>query len=342
MVKFCIDKYPMGSFKGQRTPGKYMDGYLYDNLNILAEKISQDMTFLGIIYSSTLEVGTGKTVLATQIGEAWTEIIKQKYNIDLPYDVNNIVFKPQDLIDKAKTLPKYSFILLDEWEDSNYWSEIGMSLRQFFRKCRQLNLFIICIIPNWFQLPLSYAISRSIFAIDVRFDDNLDRGIFAFYSFKHKRMLYMLGKKNHNYEVVNPTFKGRFTDGYGVDDKEYRKVKLNDMLEYDKQHPEKKTRLEIQMEINAKVLKNIIKMFPKFTNEELKNIFGVSKNTIIRWKRGDVSLETPLENSYTNNPIDDNDNEKMIEVNEEALERFEKERGSDYNIGDDDGSEVNQ
>jgi len=152
----------------------------------------------------------------------------------------------------------------------------------------------------------------------------------------------MLGKKNHNYEVVNPTFKGRFTDGYGVDDKEYRKVKLNDMLEYDKQHPEKKTRLEIQMEINAKVLKNIIKMFPKFTNEELKNIFGVSKNTIIRWKRGDVSLETPLENSYTNNPIDDNDNEKMIEVNEEALERFEKERGSDYNIGDDDGSEVNQ
>ncbi len=60
----------MGSFKGQRSPGKYIDAWLYQNLDMLAGKIVDDMTFLGIIYSSTLEVGTGKSVLATQIGEA--------------------------------------------------------------------------------------------------------------------------------------------------------------------------------------------------------------------------------------------------------------------------------
>jgi len=59
-MKYCIDKYPMGSFPSQQTAGKYIDGYLYENLQPLAKKIVDDMTFLGIIYSSTLEVGTGK------------------------------------------------------------------------------------------------------------------------------------------------------------------------------------------------------------------------------------------------------------------------------------------
>ena len=74
-MKYCVEKYPMGSFKGQKSPGKYMDGWLYQNLELLATKIVKDMTFLGVIYSSTLEVGTGKSVLATQIGEAWSDVM---------------------------------------------------------------------------------------------------------------------------------------------------------------------------------------------------------------------------------------------------------------------------
>jgi hypothetical protein len=333
-MKYCIDKYPMGSFKGQRSPGKYMDAWLYKNLELYADKIVNDMTFLGIIYSSTLEVGTGKSVLATQIGEAWTEIMNKKYGLNLTFGVDNLAWKPKDLIDKAtgnngfKKLPQYSYVLLDEWEDSNYWSELGVSLRQFFRKCRQLNLFIVCIIPNWFQLPLSYAVSRSLFAIDVKFNDKLDRGFFGFYNFPAKRFLYMNGKKQHNYKVNRPTFEGQFPDGYGVPEKEYREAKLRDLIQYEKENPEKKDKRQLLKEQNQKILNNILKNSPKITNDELSKFFGVSIRTITDWKQGGVS---EIEERSSNYII--TTNKKELFVDEERLERQEKEKMAENNNG---------
>jgi len=317
-MKYCIDKYPMGSFRNQKSPGKYMDKWLHQNLELLADKIVNDMTFLGIIFSSTLEVGTGKSVLATQIGEAWTEIINKKYNLNINYDVDNIVWRPKDLIEKAFKVPKYSYILLDEWEDSTYWSELGMTLRKFFRKCRQLNLFIMCIIPNWFQLPINYAISRSIFAIDVKFTDTLDRGNFSFYNFPAKRALYVIGKRTHNYWAAKPTFTGQFLDGYGVDEKEYRKRKLEDMEKYDREEPKKLTKAQIEKQICIKVLKNILEKIPKITLKKCSELFNVSEMTIRRWKEEGVPSPQLQTNNY--NKVTDNENnlQKEAMVNEEA------------------------
>jgi hypothetical protein len=321
MVKFCIDKYPMGSFNGQKSPGKYMDGFLYRNLENLADKIVNDMTFMGVIYSSTLEVGTGKSVLATQIGEAWSEIIKKKHGIDIAYNVDNIVWRPKELIEKAFKVPKYSYVLLDEWEDSTYWGELAMTLRQFFRKCRQLNLFIMCIIPNWFQLPLSYAVSRSVFAIDVKFDDNLNRGFFSFYNFPSKRFLYIMGKKTHNYKASRATFSGRFTDGYGVDEAEYRKRKYEDMLKYDEENPERKTKAELKAESGMEYMKGYLKKHPKATMKELSEVFGVSMSTITNWKRGNAMVTQLSPDKFNVNLIN-----KEVFVDEEAMEKAEKER----------------
>jgi len=321
MVKYCLKKYPKGSWKGQQSDGRFMDAWLYQNLELYAEKIVDDMTFLGIIYSSTLEVGTGKSVLATQIGEAWSEIMKKKHGIDVPYSVDNIIWKPKDLIEKAFDFPKYSYVLLDEWEDATYWSELGMTLRQFFRKCRQLNLFIMCIIPNWFQLPLNYAVSRSVFAIDVRFTNKLERGLFAFYNFPAKRILYVAGKRGHNYRAVKPTFMGNFPDGYGVDEKEYRKRKMDDMLEYDREHPERKTKSMIEMEIKVKVMNNLIKNNPGITTAELAKMFNVTTKTITVWKRGGVSELLGTPNNYNTITI----NKKII-VDENGLLKAEKEK----------------
>ena len=327
MVKYCLKKYPMGSFKGQRSPGRYMDGYLYKNLEMLADKITKDMTFLGIIFSSTLEVGTGKSVFATQIGEAWTELINKKYKINLNFEVDNVVWRPKELMERAFQVPKYSYVLLDEWEDSHYWSELGITLRQFFRKCRQLNLFIMCIIPNWFQLPLNYAISRSIFAIDVRFNNNLDRGFFSFYNFPSKRILYIQGKKNHNYKISRPTFYGRFPDGYGVDELSYRKKKFEDMIRSEQEEPEKFNKQQIENRLNIKILQNYLKIYPKSSLKECGDIFKVSKNAIMRWKKGTVDKLPTMANNYNIEPIIKN---KEIIVNEDELEELEKQRSSEY------------
>ena len=302
-----------------------MDKWFHQNLELLADKIVNDMTFLGIIYSSTLEVGTGKSVFATQIGEAWTEIMNKKHGLDLKFNINNIVWRPKDLIERSFQLPKYSFILLDEWEDSTYWSELGITLRQFFRKCRQLNLFMICIIPNWFQLPLSYAVSRSVFAIDVQFNNTLDRGYFSFYNFPAKRKLYINGKRQHNYYVAKPTFKGHFPDGYGVDEAEYRKRKYEDMIKYEQENPEKLSKSQIEAATKANMLNEFLKNNKDMSAKELAKTFGVSENTIFRWKRGDVSSLSPSSNNYNN------ENKKEIIVNEDKLEKLEAERSKEYN-----------
>jgi len=257
--------------------------------------------------------------LATQIGEAWSEIMKKKHNIDIPFNVKNICWKPKDLIEKSFQVPKYSFILLDEWEDASYWSELGMTLRQFFRKCRQLNLFMICIIPNWFQLPLSYAVSRSMFAIDVRFTNNLDRGLFAFYNFPCKRILYIAGKRGHNYRVVKPTFMGRFGDGYGVDEQEYRDKKLQDMEKYDRENPVKKTKAMLERETKVALLNKFKKTSPDLTREQLSNIFGVSEWTITQWNKGGGSELEVVEKNYNNKHTI-----KEYEQDDEALEGSEQ------------------
>lgn len=328
MTKYCLWKYPKGSWKGQRSDGRFMDGWLLKNLEVLSDKISKDMTFLAVIYSSTLEVGTGKSVLATQIGEAWTEMVNKKYNLNIPYDVNNIVWRPKDLIKKAFRVPKYSYLLLDEWEDTSYWSELGMTLREFFRKCRQLNLFIMIIIPNWFQLPLNYAVSRSVFAIDVKFDNNLDRGNFSFYNFVGKRMLYINGKRQHNYRVARPAFSGKFPDGYGVDEKKYRRRKMEDMLEFDKENPQKLSKSQIEVRVKLKVFKRLLELFPEKSSKEFSEMFNCSTNCINLWKRGDGNPQICHQLNYNNVQLDEK--KENLTVNEEELEEMEKNRGTIY------------
>lgn len=232
-MKIFKKKYPKGTFPYQQTDGRYIDKFLYENLKFLASKIGKDMTFLSVAFSSTLEVGTGKSVLMTQIGETWTALVNKQYGLNLEFTENNIVWHPKELIQRSFKLPKYSFLLLDEWEDDHYWSELGKYLRSYFRKCRQQNLFIGIIIPNYFQLPTSYAISRSIFAIDVKFNDELERGNYSFYDFKAKKDLYIQGKRFQNYRCVKPTFNGMFSDGYGVNRQRYLKAKEEDLKKWE-------------------------------------------------------------------------------------------------------------
>jgi hypothetical protein len=244
-------KYPVGSNPKQQTAGRFVDPALYENLKIAAKNITKDLTYLGICSSSTLEVGSGKSTFMTQIGEIYTDLVNEYHGTKLTFDMNNVVFRPKELIERAFKLPRYSFLLLDEWEDAHYWSELGVTLRQFFRKCRQLNLFIVIIIPNFFQLGINYAVSRSLFFIDVRFEGEFERGYYRFYNYNSKKNLYLYGKKNQDYNVTKPDIQGRFTGGYGVNEAEYRDAKYKDMIDSEERVHDKK---------EAKELKKLITM----------------------------------------------------------------------------------
>ncbi len=289
-MKILEKRFPKGTIPKQQTDGRYINETLNDNIKLLAKNIRKDMTYLGIITSSTLEVGTGKSVFTQQIAEAYLEYVRQYHGIDNRLSMKNLVFRPQDIIERSFQVPRYSVVICDEWEDTHYWSELGKTLRQFFRKCRQLNLFIMVIIPNFFQLPMSYAISRSVFLVDVRFTGEFDRGYFSFYNFHKKKSLYIKGKKTQDYDCIKPNFTGRFVDGYVVDRKEYLKEKMNDLLAQEELEKPSIKRHDILAEAFITLKKN----FKGISNVELARGFGVSEQTAYNWmnKYNDDLTET--------------------------------------------------
>lgn len=309
-MKILENKYPMGTIPGQRSAGRYIDGTLYDNIKILAKNIVKDHTWLGVLSSSTLEVGTGKSTIAQQLAEAYLNAVNEYHNLNLELTMENIVWKPKDLIERSFKVPRYSVVIVDEWEDANYWSELGVSLRKFFRKCRQLNLFILLIIPNYFQLPQNYAVSRSVFFIDVHFEGEFQRGFFKFYNFDRKKELFIKGRKEQNYNIVKPNFIGRFVDGYAVNEKEYREKKLKDMMEADREDVRPKI---VEKDIKAKMFYDIInnykgKINGKITVKDLAEAVGIDKRTAFKWiedtrnklesQKSQISEPVPL--YYTN------------------------------------------
>ena len=298
-MKILKERYPMGSLKQQKSEGRYIDETLFQNIKILARNINRDMTYLGVISSSTLEVGTGKSVFIQQIAEAFLEGVREYHNIDNRLTMNNIVFSPKELIERAFKIPRYSVVLLDEWEDLHYWSQLGVSLRSFFRKCRQLNLFMIAIIPNYFQLPMNYAVSRSVFFIDVKFHGEFERGYFRFFSFNKKKELYLKGKKTQDYSCVKPNFIGRFADGYVIDEKEYRHAKHLDMLRFENDESKPLT----EKEIKVKLFKQIYQNLDKISIKDLSIGFGISNRTAYRWlhedENKDIDKVTPFNNNLT-------------------------------------------
>lgn len=307
-MKINQEKYPMGSFRHQKSPGRYVDDYLISNLEPLAEKIVDDMQFMGLCCSSTFEVRTGKSTFLQQMGEAWNWLMEQKHGIKLDLNMRNIVFKTEDLIKRSFELPRYSFMILDENDeiDEHYFSKLAKELRRFFKKCGQLNLFIMLVVPNFFQLRPSYAIGRTNFLIDVKFKGKFERGFFDFYSFQKKKKLYIEGKKTQNYNCVSPDFEGRFFGGYVVDKNYYMHVKRKDLEESEEKPFDPKQQ---RREIFREMYENLVKT-KKITMKELHNAFGIVSDTAYRWLKEEdnkevapVPLTIPTERNiqYTDN-----------------------------------------
>ncbi|GIW67809.1 MAG: hypothetical protein KatS3mg096_704 [Candidatus Parcubacteria bacterium] len=272
---------------------RYIDDALFENLKVMAKKIVNDMTFLGIVFSSTLEVRTGKSTFASQIGECYTSLMKELHGIELPWGINNLVFRPVDLIYRSLEMPQYSCIICDEWENPKYWTELYDSLSQFFQKHGIKNQFVLILTPNFFKLPDTIAINRSVFAVDIRFGDDFERGFFKFYGFQKKKMLYLLGKKKQDYNAVKEDFRGRFVKGYGgLNTEEYIKKKIED-LERFKGDRFKKLRYvdkygtppELIRKLYLSLLKN-----KGITQKEIADVLGVEQTTISEWVLGNFSL----------------------------------------------------
>jgi len=234
-MRVCKKCFPKGSYPKQKEAGFYMDDVLKEQLDVLIKNIIKDWDFT-IIISGGGEVRLGKSVLAMQIACYLAYQMREVHKIRIPFGLNNFIFDGKKLIEKGNELGTknpYSPLLFDEaGADLTARKMMHTStgdVLDYFRECGQYNLFNILVIPDYFDLPKSIAITRSIFLIDVYYisdkEGNFLRGYFNFYSRRQKKYLYLKGKKELNYMAVKYNFHGGFYNVYTVDEKGYRRAK---------------------------------------------------------------------------------------------------------------------
>lgn len=293
MVKVCQEQFPLGSSTIQRSAGFYLNEIFKDNLDILSRAIAKDMMFT-LLISGDGWVRVGKSVLAMQIGAYLTHEVNKLHKVNNTFSLKNVVFNSNNLIDKAFDFPKYSVIILDEGDDLTeaHWTSLSKNLARFFRKCGQLNLFIILLIPDFFELPRPYAVTRTVCLINVYFEGEFKRGQFQFHGFNSKKMLYKKGKKYGDYKAQRPEFIGNFTNFYTIDEQAYRKKKFEDL-----QVDTGRTTLisendveRVKKEYRIKLLKNLEESEIDMTKTRMADFFGVSLRTIHNHFR-DIRIE---------------------------------------------------
>jgi len=199
----------------------YLDGYLKNNLDIVKKVIKKDWDMCFII--DGIE-GAGKSVLAQQIA----------FYCDPTLNMSRIAFTPKEFQSCIMKADKFQAVVYDEayqgLNSRSAMTTLNRTLISMMAQIRQKNLYVFIVIPNFWELDKYIALWRSRALFHVYTSEGYERGNFSFYNIKKKKQLYIAGKKTYQY-FVKPNFRGRFTKGYMVDEKEYREKKLQSLTE---------------------------------------------------------------------------------------------------------------
>jgi len=201
----------------------YYDGLVHKEFsNIRDNIIKKDWDWITFIDGME---GAGKSTLAQQLAF----LCDQNLNID------NIVFTPIEFMEAVNKAKPYSCIIYDEAYEGtasdNTMGETVRTIKSFLTQIRQKNLFVFILAPSFFIVTKYIAMWRSKLLINVYVGDGYERGYFMGWTYDHKNLLYIRGRKEYDYNQVHADFRGRFTKQYIVDENLYRDKKIK-ALEY--------------------------------------------------------------------------------------------------------------
>lgn len=205
----------------------YLDGYMKSNLDIVKKQINEaDMDFVGIVDGFE---GVGKSVCAMQVG----------YYVDPTLDIDRICFTADEFKEAVLKAKKGQCIIYDEAITGAFSREaiqqMNVVLIKMMAQIRQKNLFMLLVLPSYFDLDKNLAIWRAKFLIHCHYGDKFQRGFFKFANLEKKKGIYIEGQKLYRYpkEDYKWNFRGRFTKYYPIDEAVYRKKKSKSLVESD-------------------------------------------------------------------------------------------------------------
>jgi energy-coupling factor transporter ATP-binding protein EcfA2 len=212
--------------------------------------------------------GSGKSTFAQQIGRYLDEfkqsIINAKKGDCIIYDEAVMGLSSADSI-----------------------TRIGRLLKSMMMQMRQKNLFVIIIIPAFFELN-KYAVlgrAKGLFHI---YEKSGKRGFFVGYNKEDMKKIYLMGRKSYSY-CWRSYFNGKFYGKFAIDEAAYRKKKEDALFGMDEEkEDEKSSRYQKWYNAVAIDYKNGTK------TKELANKYACSQrwiDEIIRKKGLKIELE---------------------------------------------------
>jgi len=195
----------------------YIDPILKEQLDTVKRHVmKKDMDFVLVIDG---EEGSGKSVLAMQIASYFDP----KFNLDC------VVFSADEFMKSIRTTRRYACVLLDEaFNASNARASLSQTNRAMLgvaTEMRQRNLFVIIVIPSFFDLDKYFALWRCKALLHVYLTKG-SRGRYLLFPKTKKKLLYLNGKKTYNYTKPKSSYPPlRFKNEYVIVEKEYREKK---------------------------------------------------------------------------------------------------------------------
>lgn len=180
--------------------------------------LKKDRDFVAVVDG---EEGVGKSVLAQQIA---------KY-LDPDFSLDNIVFNSDDflkIIKDPKTKKGTAIVLDEAFSAANNrasLTEVNRAMIGVATEMRQKNLFVLMLLPSFFDLDKYFALWRCRALFHVFFDHDENRH-YVLFPKEEKKYLYLTGKKTYNYNKPRSPFPPMtFSNHYTVDEQEYRSKK---------------------------------------------------------------------------------------------------------------------
>ena len=167
------------------------------------------------------EEGVGKSVLAMQHAKV----------LDPNFDLDHVVFTADDfirVIKDPKTKRGTAIVLDEAFSSANSrasLTEVNKSMIAVATEMRQKNLFVLMVLPSFFDLDRYFAIWRCRALFHLYFSPDEDRRYILFPK-DEKKKLYLFGKKFYNYNKPHSPFPPfNFPNHYVVDEMAYRQKK---------------------------------------------------------------------------------------------------------------------
>lgn len=266
----------------------YMDNRLYTESTTIIRKGIQkkDKDWLVIIDG---QEGSGKSVFAMLLGKV----------LDPDLNMSRICMTPQDFTKAILTAKKGQCVIFDEaftgLSSRGALTEINRVLVSLMMEMRQKNLYVLIVMPTFFELDRYVAIHRSKGLFHV-YQNSGRRGFFTYFNEKNKKLLYLKGKKMYDYSYPRTGYYGRFLDQYIIPEQEYRDKKKEALMKKSRstRAMQLKSQRDTLMYIMYKTLDVSQRRISQLMRENHERIDHATISEALKEKARDLSLMDEL------------------------------------------------